>query len=86
MRKLSEVIHAMIAEIPEQESDLTQSLKKVEESAIYAAPENMVHWQRVREILMKNFGEKPTLDWQCSVVAIWTDKPKEQFINYLLCK
>lgn len=71
MRDLVEVLDAIIAEIPASETRALTSIKAVQASAKFTAPEIMsARWNQAAAILEHDIGE-PKEDWQKKVAAIF---------------
>lgn len=77
MRNLIEVIDEMLKVIPKDEGILRGNLEYCKDSQAYRAPEDMIGWKIIHEILSKTiFPVKE--DWQWEVWSIWSTKSVEE--------
>jgi hypothetical protein len=74
VRNLSEVIDAMLAEVPETETALVAGLKRIKQSIGYVAPEGMTIWWRNTQSMLVNEVGVPKCDWQDRVANIFVGK------------
>jgi len=75
-RNLPIVIEAIVEEIPaDTQGDLISSLKDIQSSAAYAAPEGMrMWWGMLMEALDSSLPFPPETPWQEKVLAIVKDE------------
>ena len=82
MRSLIKVIDEMLAVIPSKETYLINSLKDIQESQYYRAPEDMLGWQCVSEELQGLNLNLRSPEWKfkiCSIFSTMTiDEIKEE--------
>ena len=82
MRSLIKVIDEMLAVIPPKETYLIASLKDIQDSQRYRAPEDMLGWQCVSEELQALNIKKRSPEWKfkiCSILSTMTvDEIKEE--------
>ncbi len=76
MRRISDVIAAMLPLIPTNEPDLRHGLSMIAERSDYTAPEIMdQRWHEGAALLGKHLPEPGFLNgWQQAVVAVWTGR------------
>jgi hypothetical protein len=76
MRRIDEVITALLGAIPETEVDFREELQRLSRKANYTAPEVMHgRWLEGAVLLDRYIGKPPVLeDWQQAVVNIWVNK------------
>ena len=77
MRKLENVIDAMVRHIPASETVLLEQLESVRESVLYASPETVrMWWLQTAEILTNRLGENkvPEDSWEKAVERVWMNE------------
>lgn len=78
MRNLITLIDEMLVEIPNKEEYLIASLKDIQDSQRYRAPEDMLGWQLVSEEL-QNLDLKPrSAAWKFKVCSIFSTMSVEE--------
>jgi hypothetical protein len=74
-RDIKNVINSIIKEIPIENINLINILKKIIKSSIYIAPEaknDVILWMKLHHILITYIGvDRPTLGWQKKVIDIY---------------
>lgn len=74
-RDLSTVIGCLINLVPATEASIHASLRALQTSTHYTAPEQMVmRWKQLIQICEENIGE-PKLPWQLAVSGVVSDQP-----------
>ena len=78
MRNLITLIDEMLREIPAKEEYLIESLKDIQDSQRYRAPEDMLGWQMVSEEL-QNLDLKPkSANWKYKICSIFSTMTVEE--------
>lgn len=78
MRKLTDVIDAIIYIIPAGHDELTSMLTSIKESSSVAAPEvQWEHWTRVFDLLVSEISDQDE-DWKIEAGAIFSGKEIER--------
>lgn len=81
MRNLIDVINAMIAVVPQAETEFLVPLDDFRSNVEFAAPERMFFWwAKIAGFLEETFPAPADLKaWQRDVVAIWTAKEAAEY-------
>ena len=80
-RNLIDVIDQMIDVIPKNNNHLISQLRDIQDSQKFRAPEDMIGWQNVNEILNKFNFNKHTPEWQLEICSIFSTIPLYQIKN-----
>ena len=82
MRNLIVLIDQMLAEIPAKEEFLIDSLKDIQDSQRYRAPEDMLGWELVSEELQNLNLNRRSAEWKFKICSIFStmsvDEIKEE--------
>lgn len=78
MRNLVTLIDEMIKEIPAKEEYLISSLRDIQDSQRYRAPEDMLGWQCVSEELQGLNLNKRSPMWKLKICSIFSTMSIEQ--------
>lgn len=79
MRNLIDVIDNMLLFIPEKEKCTVSALKDIRESNKTRAPEDMLGWYEVNNMVMSWFAwNKRPKYWQMAVCSVFSTTPMEQ--------
>ncbi len=72
MRILTEIIDAMLIEVPLSCKLLRSKLTSIKQSSLYAAPEIQVaFWRKCANTLHEEIGE-PVKDWEINIATIFS--------------
>jgi len=74
-RCLADVTDRMLGHVPETETWFRGTLKRIQESARFCAPETMwLQWTRGTQAIHEQFGASASLKaWEQQVIDIWMD-------------
>ena len=75
MRKLIDVIDEILVVVPKSRKDIIESLIDIQDSQQYRAPEDMLGWYCVKEILDGFEYNNKTPKWQLKMLSIFTTTP-----------
>ena len=78
MRNLIVLIDQMLAVIPEREDRLISSLKDIQDSQRYRAPEDMLGWQLVSEELQNLNLNMRSARWKFEICSIFSTMPVDE--------
>lgn len=78
MRNLIDVINEMLKVVPKEQEQIISYLKAIQDSQIYRAPENMIGWYQVSEMLQEFEFNKKTPMWQLEMCSIFSTQPLEE--------
>lgn len=78
MRKLIEVIDEILTVVPKRRKDIIESLIDIQDSQQYRAPEDMLGWYCVKEILDGFEYNRKTPHWQLEMLSIFTTTPIQE--------
>ena len=83
MRNLIDVIDEMLSVIPKNEISLIVFLEDVKESQRVRAPEDMIGWYQVSEMLQEFEYNKKTPMWKLEMCSIFSTQPMEEILEIL---
>ena len=83
-RNLIDVINEMLSVIPKNETDIITTLVDIQDSQRVRAPEDMLGWQCVSDLLNTFTFNKHTPEWKMKMCAIFSTQPIEEIKEY--CK
>ena len=83
MRNLIDVINEMLSVIPKKENSLIVFLEDVKESQRVRAPEDMIGWYQVSEMLQGFEYNKKTPMWKLEMCSIFSTQPMEEILEIL---
>ncbi len=83
MRKLIDVIDEMLSVIPKNEISLIAFLEDVKESQRVRAPEDMIGWYQVSELLETFEFNKKTPMWKLEMCSIFSTQPIEEILSII---
>ena len=81
MRNLINVIDEMLSVIPKNEISLILFLEDVKESQKFRAPEDMIGWFQVSELLETFEFNKKTPMWKLQMCSIFSTQPIEEILS-----
>lgn len=67
----------MLAVVPAEETLFIEMLNEARQDAVYKAPEEVIQWKRTA-IVVNNFINPPTKDWEFEVLSIFTTLSVDQ--------
>jgi hypothetical protein len=83
MRNLIDVINEMLNDVPKKEKQIISYLKDIQDSQKYRAPEDMIGWYQVSEMLQGFEYNKKTPMWKLEMCSIFSTQPMEQILREL---
>ena len=83
MRNLIDVINEMLTVVPKKEKQIISYLKDIQDSQKYRAPENMIGWYQVSEMLQGFEYNKKTPMWKLELCSIFSTQPMEEILREL---
>ena len=83
MRNLIDVINEMLNVVPKKEEQIIFYLKDIQDSQKYRAPEDMIGWYQVSEMLQGFEYNKKTPMWKLEICSIFSTQPMEQILKEL---
>ena len=83
-RNLIDVINEMLSVIPKNETDIITTLVDIQDSQRVRAPEDMLGWQCVSDLLNTFIFNKHTPEWKMKMCAIFSMQPIDEIKKY--CK
>ena len=83
MRNLIDVINEMLTVVPKKEKQIISYLKDIQDSQKYRAPEDMIGWYQVSEMLQGFEYNKKTPMWKLELCSIFSTQPMEQILREL---
>lgn len=78
MRNLIDVINQLLSVIPKSEEQIRNELLDIQDSQKFRAPEDMIGWYQVSEILQNFTFNKTTPSWQLKMCSIFSTQPLEE--------
>lgn len=83
MRNLIDVINEMLKVVPKKEKQIISYLEDIQESQKCRAPEDMIGWYQVSEMLQEFEYNKKTPMWKLEMCSIFSTQPMEEFLEIL---
>lgn len=83
-RNLIDVINEMLFVVPKKETDIITTLVDIRESQRVRAPEDMLGWQCVSDLLNTFTFNKHTPEWKMEMCSIFSMQPIDEIKKY--CK
>lgn len=83
MRNLIYVINEMLTVVPKKEKQIISYLKDIQDSQKYRAPEDMIGWYQVSEMLQGFEYNKKTPMWKLELCSIFSTQPMEEILREL---
>ena len=83
MRNLIDVINEMLKVVPKKEEYIISCLKDIQDSQKCRAPENMIGWYQVSEMLQEFKYNKKTPMWKLEMCSIFSTQPMKQILREL---
>lgn len=83
MRNLIDVINEMLKVVPKKEEYIISCLKDIQDSQKCRAPEDMIGWHQVSELLQEFEFNKKTPMWQLKMCSIFSTQPLEEILKEL---
>ena len=83
MRSLIDVINEMLTVVPKKEKQIISYLKDIQDSQKYRAPEDMIGWYQVSEMLQGFEYNKKTTMWKLELCSIFSTQPMEEILREL---
>ena len=83
MRNLINVINEMLTVVPKKEKQIISYLKDIQDSQKYRAPEDMIGWYQVSEMLQGFEYNKKTPMWKLELCSIFSTQPMEEILREL---
>lgn len=83
-RNLIDVINEMLFVVPKKETDIITTLVDIQESQRVRAPEDMLGWQCVSDLLNTFTFNKYTPEWKMKMCSIFSMQPIDEIKKY--CK
>lgn len=81
MRNLINVIDEMISVVPIDENYIISCLTDIKESQKFRAPEDMMGWFQVSELLETFEFNKKTPMWKLEMCSIFSTQPMEEILS-----
>jgi hypothetical protein len=81
MRNLIDVINEMLKVVPKKEEYIISCLKDIQDSQKYRAPEDMIGWHQVSELLQEFEYNGNTPMWKLEMCSIFSTRPLEEILN-----
>ena len=81
MRNLIDVINEMLKVVPKKEKQIISYLEDIQESQKYRAPEDMIGWYQVSELLETFEFNKKTPMWKLEMCSIFSTQPIEEILS-----
>lgn len=78
MRNLIVLIEQMLSEIPQKEERLIDSLRDIQDSQRYRAPEDMLGWELVSEELQNLNLNARSAEWKFKICSIFSTMSVEE--------
>ena len=78
MRNLIVLIEQMLSEIPQKEERLIDSLRDIQDSQRYRAPEDMLGWELVSEELQNLNLNTRSAEWKFKICSIFSTMSVEE--------
>ncbi len=78
MRNLIDVIDQLLSVVPKSEKQIRNELLDIQDSQKFRAPEDMIGWYQVTEILQNFTLNKTTPLWQLEMCSIFSTQPLEK--------
>ena len=78
MRNLIDVIEQMLAVVPKSEKQIRTELLDIQDSQKFRAPEDMIGWYQVSNILQSFTFNKRTPRWKLEMFSIFSTQPMEE--------
>lgn len=78
MRNLIDVINQMLSVVPKSEEQIRIELLDIQESQRCRAPEDMIGWYQVSDILQGFTFNKKTPRWKLEMCSIFSTQPMEE--------
>lgn len=83
MRNLIDVINEMLKVVPKKEEQIISYLKDIQDSQKCRAPEDMMGWYQVSELLQEFEFNKRTPMWQLKMCSIFSTQLLEEILKEL---
>ena len=83
MRNLVNVIDEMLKLVPKKEKQIISYLEDIQDSQKYRAPEDMIGWYQVSEMLQKFEYNKKTPMWKLKICSIFSTQPLKEILKEL---
>ena len=83
MRNLIDVINEMLKVVPKKETQIISYLEDIQDSQKYRAPEDMIGWYQVSEMLQGFEYNKKTPMWKLEMCSIFSTQPMEEILEIL---
>lgn len=83
MRNLIDVINEMLEVVPKGQEQIISYLKDIQDSQKYRAPEDMIGWYQISELLQGFEFNKKTPIWQLKMCSIFSTQPLEKILKEL---
>lgn len=78
MRNLIDVIAQMLVVVPKSEKQIRTELLDIQDSQKFRAPEDMIGWYQVSNILQSFTFNKRTPKWKLEMCSIFSTQPMEE--------
>ena len=81
MRNLIDVIEQLLSVVPEKEEQIIHELLDIQDSQKFRAPEDMIGWYQVSNMLQTFSFDKKIPRWQMEMGSIFSTQPIEEIEN-----
>ena len=81
MRNLIDVIEQLLSVVPEKEEQIRYELLDIQDSQKFRAPEDMIGWYQVSNMLQTFSFDKKIPRWQMEMGSIFSTQPIEEIEN-----